>query len=150
METGFRTGGFNLANGYTTYQPEAIEAFTFNAKNWFFNGRLELNAEAFRWLYKNQQVAHLGVDLAGQNNFTQNVGRSTNQGFEFETRFLLTPTTVLNANVQYLDATYDQFSYQVPFCGAPPYVGCPVSLRPRASSPSTAPAVPSSPRPSTR
>ena len=127
-ETGFRTGGFNLANGYTTYAPETIQAYTFGAKNRFFNRRLELNAEVFRWKYQNQQVAHIGVDLAGQvNNFTQNVGRSTNQGAEVETRFLLTPTTVLNANVQYLDATYDQFNYQEPLQGFAPYTGCAVS-----------------------
>ena len=127
-ETGFRTGGFNFANGYDTYAPETIQAYTWGSKNRFFNRRLELNAEVFRWKYENQQVAHIGVDLAGQtNNFTQNVGRSTNQGAEFETRFLLTPTTVLNANVQYLDATYDQFSYQLPLQGFPPYTGCRVT-----------------------
>ena len=124
-ETGFRTGGFNFASGYGAYAPETIQAYTFGAKNRFFDRRLELNAEVFRWKYENQQVAHIGVDLAGQtNNFTQNVGRSTNQGAEVETRFLLTPTTVLNANVQYLDATYDQFSYQLPLQGFPPYTGC--------------------------
>lgn len=127
-ETGFRTGGFNFASGYGTYAPETIQAYTFGSKNRFFDQRLELNLELFRWKYENQQVAHIGVDLAGQtNNFTQNVGRSTNQGAEVETRFLLTPTTVLNANVQYLDATYDQFSYQLPLQGFPPYTGCRVT-----------------------
>ena len=127
-ETGFRTGGFNLATGYTTYAPEYIDAYTLGSKNRFFDGRLELNGELFLWKYRNQQVAHLGVDLAGQiNNFTQNVGRSTNQGAEVETRFLLTPTTILNANLQYLDATYDSFSYQEPLQGFPPYTGCGVS-----------------------
>ena len=128
-ETGFRTGGFNFASGYGTYAPETIQAYTWGAKNRFFDRRLELNVEVFRWKYENQQVAHIGVDLAGQtNNFTQNVGRSTNQGAEIESRFLLTPTTVLNANVQYLDATYDQFTYLTPLQGFPPYTGCRTSL----------------------
>ena len=127
-ETGFRTGGFNFASGYITYAPETIEAFTWGSKNRFFDRRLELNAEVFRWNYNNQQVAHIGVDLDGRTiNFTQNVGKSTNQGVELESRFLLTPTTVLNANVQYLDATYDQFSYILPLQGFPPYSGCRIS-----------------------
>ncbi len=127
-ETGFRTGGFNLASGYTTYDPEYIDAYTIGSKNRFLDSDLELNGELFLWKYRNQQVAHLGVDLAGNlNNFTQNVGRSTNQGAEVETRYRLTPSTVLNANVQYLEAAYDQFAYQEPLQGFPPYTGCNLS-----------------------
>ena len=126
IETGYRSGGFNLAVGIPTYLPEFITAYTIGAKNRFLDNRLELNLEGFVWKYRNQQIAHLGLDLAGNDaDFTQNVGRSTNQGGEVEVRYLLTPDTVLTSNIQYLDATYDQFTYQAPTSGGlPPFTGC--------------------------
>ena len=126
IETGYRSGGFNLAVGIPTYLPEFITAYTIGAKNRFLDNRLELNLEGFVWKYRNQQIAHLGLDLVGNNaDFTQNVGRSTNQGGEVEVRYLLTPDTVLTGNIQYLDATYDQFTYQAPTSGGlPPFTGC--------------------------
>ncbi len=129
FESGFRAGGFSLVNGYQTYQPEYIDAYTVGVKNLLFDNRLELNAELFYWKYRNQQISHLGVDLAGQTgNFTQNVGASTNQGVELEGRYLTTPDTTVTANVQYLDATYDHFLFQAPISGgAPPLTGCKLS-----------------------
>ena len=130
VETGFRSGGFSLAVGYGTYRPEYITAYTVGSKNRFFDNRLELNLEGFVWNYRSQQVSHLGLDLSGNNaNFTQNIGRSINEGAEVEGRFLLTPSTELSANMQYLDATYGNFVYQAPATnGVPPNVGCAVSV----------------------
>ena len=127
FETGFRSGGFSLAHGYETYQPEYITAYTIGSKNRFFSNRLQVNLEGFYWKYRNQQLAHIGVDLAGQNsNFTQNIGRSTIYGVDAETRFLLTPTTALNAQVQYLHTRDDKFAYQIPSSTLPPATGCAV------------------------
>ena len=96
-------------------KPEDIIAYTVGSKNRFLDNRLELNFETFVWNYNNQQVSHLGVDLAGNNvNITQNIGRSINEGAEVETRYLLTPDTALTTNIQYLDANYSSFSYLSP------------------------------------
>ncbi|MDR7154344.1 iron complex outermembrane receptor protein [Sphingobium xenophagum] len=48
-ETGYRSGGFNVALGRESYAPEYIEAFTIGSKNRFFGNRLQLNLEAFHW-----------------------------------------------------------------------------------------------------
>ncbi|WP_174296987.1 TonB-dependent receptor domain-containing protein [Sphingomonas bacterium] len=130
VETGFRAGGFSLSNGYQTYQPEYITAYTVGLKNRFFDNRVEINAEGFWWQYRNQQVSHLGVDLAGQTgNFTQNVGRSTNRGVEVSGRFALDANTTFTTNFQYLDAKYKSFLFQVPVtAGVLPLTGCPVTL----------------------
>ncbi len=129
FETGYRSGGFSLSFGKETFQPEYIDAFTIGSKNRLFDNRLQLNIETFYWKYKNQQVNHTGIDLRGnQGQFTENVGRSVNKGVEVEAQFLATPTTLLNAQVQYLDAKYQSFAYTVPLGTNPPYVGCPVSI----------------------
>ena len=131
LETGFRSGGFSAATGYETYKPETITAYTIGTKNRFFDNKLQLNIEAFYWKYKNQQVNFLGLDLSGRTaNLTQNIGRSNIKGAEVEGRYLATPTTLLSADVQYLNAKNTSFSYLagVPAVGAQPAPsGCPVT-----------------------
>ena len=128
VETGYRSGGFSAAAGFETYQPEYITAYTIGMKNRFFGNRAQLNLEAFLWDYKNQQVNFVGLDNNGRNaNRTQNVGKSRIKGFEADGRFLVTPTTLLSADVQYLDAKQKRFSYSAG-PGQPPLTGCAVSF----------------------
>ena len=129
-ETGYRSGGFSLAPGYETYLPETLDAATLGIKSRFLANRVQLNLELFHWKYHNQQVAHFGVDATGAtNNFTQNIGQATIQGFDFDGRFLLTPMTLLTGSVQYLDTKLNSFSYVAsPVAGnLPPVTGCAVT-----------------------
>ncbi|WP_293882073.1 TonB-dependent receptor [Sphingomonas sp.] len=138
VETGFRSGGFNTAVGFETFEPEFITAFTLGSKNRFFDNRLQINLEGFYWKYRNQQTAHPGFDRGrppSANSITENIGKSTIKGFEVETRFLLTPTTVLGADVQYLDAVNDSFTYSTS-AALQSRTGCPTA----ASVPATIPA----------
>ncbi|WP_375429350.1 TonB-dependent receptor [uncultured Sphingomonas sp.] len=133
VETGFRSGGQQPVRGFEQYQPEYITAWTAGSKNRFFDNRLQLNVEAFLWKYRNQQLASIGVDSTGrQNFFVRNIGRSTNYGAEAEARLLATPTTILNAQVQYLHTNYDRFTYVVPTGNAPPFTGCAAAISPTA------------------
>lgn len=129
IETGFRSGGFSLATGYEIYNPEYLTAYTIGSKNRFFANRLQLNLEGFYWKYKDQQLATVALDRIGrQGLFTQNIGRSTMYGVDAEARLLVTPTTILNGQVQYLHTKYDSFTYQVPIGNAPPFTTCAVSI----------------------
>ncbi len=129
VETGFRSGGFNQAVGYLTYKPEYISAYTIGLKNRFFENRLQLNIEGFVWDYRDQQLNHLGIDASGtQSLFTQNVGRSVEQGAEVETRYLLTRDTVVSSDIQYLDAHYGSFTFSQPTTAGPILTGCPVTI----------------------
>ena len=114
--------------GHETYQPEYITAYTVGSKNRFFGNRLQLNLEGFLWNYRNQQVNHVGLDSSGQTaNFTDNIGTSRIYGAELEAQALVTKTTLLSADVQYLHAQNTSFTYTT---GAqvPPIVGCPYTL----------------------
>jgi iron complex outermembrane receptor protein len=131
-ETGYRSGGFSAAAGFETYQPEYIDAATIGMKNRFFGNRLQLNLEGFYWKYKDQQVNHVGLDLTGRTaNFTQNIGRSRMWGGEVEARALITRTTLISADIQYLNTKDLSFNYQQAV-GAPgtppPLTGCRVSI----------------------
>lgn len=128
VETGFRSGGFSAAAGFETYDPEYITAYTIGSKNRLFDNRLQLNIEGFYWKYRNQQVNFVGLDVNGNTaNQTRNIGQSTIKGIDLETQFLVTPTTLIGANVQYLDATAKRFVYQTAATGLPPLTDCAVS-----------------------
>lgn len=123
-ETGFKSGGFFFSADSGIFTPEKIKAFTLGSKNRFLDNRLQLNLEAFHWKYTDQQISHLGQDSAGNIIFpTENVGAATFKGAEVETKFLLTENTLLTADLQYLDAKYNDFLYNVPNQG-PPLTGC--------------------------
>ncbi|WP_189338520.1 TonB-dependent receptor [Sphingobium sp. SCG-1] len=121
VETGFRSGGFSSSVGYETYKPEYLTAYTIGSKNRFLANRVQLNVEAFWWDYTDAQVAHSGVDLIGRaGNFTQNIGKSRMKGVEVESSILVTPNSLLSADVQYLKARNIDFTYQqAKFLGLP-------------------------------
>ena len=132
-ETGYRSGGFSAAAGFETYNPEYITAYTVGMKNRFLDNRVQLNLEGFWWDYTDQQVNFVGLDLNGRTaNQTQNVGKSRIKGFEVDGRFLVTPTTLLSADVQYLDAKQQRFAYTAG-SGNPPLTGCNVSFNAAAT-----------------
>jgi iron complex outermembrane recepter protein len=127
-ETGYRSGGFSISLGHETFEPEYITALTLGLKNRFLNNRVQLNIEAFRWKYRDQQVSHFGLDSLGLNSFfTENIGRSTIQGIDVDLQFKAARNTIFDASVQYLDNKLDSFSYNTPRGTGflPPAVGCP-------------------------
>ncbi|MBN8814326.1 MAG: TonB-dependent receptor [Sphingomonas sp.] len=129
VETGYRSGGFNFAAGRGPFLPEYITAYTFGLKNRFFNNRVQLNLEGFIWKYRDQQLSHIALDANNRPaNITENIGRSTNKGFEAELTVAATKNTILNADVQYLNAKYDSFLYQTPVSAGRPFTGCPVAV----------------------
>jgi iron complex outermembrane receptor protein len=127
FETGYHAGGFSFARGIETYAPESIKAYTIGSKNRFFDNRLQVNLEGFVWKYKNQQFSQFGFDLGNPPStvlLTRNIGNSTIKGFDLDTELLVTETTLLSANVQYLDTNYDSFVYFAPNQGLPPNTTC--------------------------
>ena len=129
FETGFKSGGFFFSPTTNIYQPETIDAFTLGSKNSFMGNTVRLNLEAFYWTYQDQQVSHLGSALPPGSTQpvtifpTENVGRAVFKGIEIEAEAMATDTTRLGATVQYLDAEYKSFVYNVP-SNSPPQTGC--------------------------
>lgn len=136
FESGFKSGGFFSTNSTPTatdpqpgtYRPETINAWTIGSKNRFFDNKLQLNIEGFYWRYKDQQISHLGLSSTGAVIFpTENVGRATMKGFEIDSQYLPFENTLLTADIQYLDARYNQFIYNTPNVngGVANGTGCP-------------------------
>lgn len=122
IETGYRAGGFNPD---AAYGPESITAYTIGSKNRFFGNKLQLNIEGFYWKYRDQQLSFLGINSVGAIGLlTQNIGRSVAKGVEVDALAQVTSSTLLRANVQYLDSEYKSFTYVTP---ARPFTGCAVT-----------------------
>lgn len=125
IESGFKSGGFYFTHDNPVYNPEKVIAYTLGSKNRFLSNRLQLNLEAFYWEYRDQQISHIVQDRDGVVVFaTQNVGKARIKGAEIEAQYLLTDTTLLAADTQYLDSSYDSFSYSLPNFGAPAATSC--------------------------
>lgn len=126
-ESGYRAGGFQLAEGRSRYKPEFITAFTIGSKNRFLNNRLQLNLEGFLWKYKDQQITYFTVDTSGALiNSNENAGRATIKGFDVDAIARPFTGTTLSAKVQYLDAAYDDLHL---YTAAPrDNIGCPYTL----------------------
>ncbi|WP_159798331.1 TonB-dependent receptor [Croceibacterium salegens] len=120
IETGFRSGGLTFSLARPGYGPESITAYTIGSKNRFLDNRLQLNLEAFYWEYRDQQLSHSGTEADGSPAFfTENVGGSTVKGVELEAQFLVTDNTLIGADIQYLDATNDNFVFKNPATANP-------------------------------
>ena len=128
FETGFKAGGFFSTIDNPVFRPETISAFTIGSKNTFAGNRIQLNAEAFYWVYKDQQVFHLSTNRLGGVEFvTDNVGKTNIWGIELDTRFRVSKGTTVFGTLQYLNAKYKDFVYNQPAVTGPPVTGCPVT-----------------------
>jgi iron complex outermembrane recepter protein len=129
VETGFKAGGFFFTHDDPNYKPEHITAYSIGSKNRLLDNRLQINGELFYWIYKDQQISHLGIDSTGTVIFpTDNVGSSKMKGVELETQYLAPSETLFMSDVQYLEAVYDDYRYTVPNLGALPVTSCPYEL----------------------
>lgn len=137
VATGFKSGALFAATGRNYSAPENMTAYTIGSKNRFFDNKVQLNAEAFLWKYKDQQISHLGpVQIAstpagaiyGPVFTTENAGKSTIYGLELEALFQPTSNDQFSANIQYLHSKYDELTYQAySTTGTAPVIGCAVT-----------------------
>ena len=115
VATGYKAGGFFAAAAPNSFLPETITAYSVGTKNRLFDNILQLNAEAFYWRYKNQQINILSVrpSGAGFTTFapTLNVGTSEIKGGVVSALLQPSHDLRIEGSVQYLDAKYDTFQY---------------------------------------
>ena len=127
FQTGFKSGGFFFDNESQVFQPEELDALTVGSRNRLLDGRLQLDAEAFHWRYEDQQISAIMLNDQGVPNLrTRNVGNATMDGLEVEFEWLVTEAMRLRLDAQYLNATYDEFTYEAPGPTAP-LSGCSTS-----------------------
>jgi len=110
--TGFKAGGFFLGPpGANSYAPEKVTAYTIGSKNRFFDNRLQLNVEAFLLDYRDQQLGYVKLIPPAVVLVTENIGQVRTKGVEAEAELLVTDTTRVGLQVQWLDARVNELIY---------------------------------------
>lgn len=104
---GFKSGGFNAFGLNAAFKPETIEAFEGGLKSTLLDGAARLNLAAFRYDYRNLQV-RTPVPTGGVG--IETADAATSQGLEVETTWYPTDGLRLDANLAYLDASFDKGS----------------------------------------
>lgn len=127
VSSGFKAGGYYIEEKQygNSFAAESIKAYALGSKNILLNGALRLNAELFHWDYTDHQESHLANSAAGYTLFkTENIGNATIQGLDLELEYLITARDKINFQGQWLDATFDDFSYTAYSPAGAPLTGC--------------------------
>jgi iron complex outermembrane receptor protein len=130
--TGFKSGGLNpdlstraVSNAY---QPENLDAYEIGSKNRFLDNRLQLNADAFYWDYRNHQEQYLTQTQANPNvsePLVHNIGSATVKGFDADVDYRPTTDDRFGAQLEYLDSVFSKFRYtEFTSLGYKPVTGC--------------------------
>ncbi|MCW2335972.1 iron complex outermembrane receptor protein [Sphingobium sp. B2D3A] len=110
--TGFKAGGFFLGPpGANSFEPEKVTAYTIGTKNRFLDNRLQLNVEAFLLDYKDQQLGYVKLIPPSVVLVTENIGQVRTKGVEAEAELLVTPSTRIGLQAQWLDARVKKLVY---------------------------------------
>lgn len=112
--TGFKAAGlFGAPVADPSYKPETIEAFQIGSRNRFFDNRLQINLEAYRWNYSNQVYNFVGP-VPGTNFVTLvfiNIGKGYVQGLSGDILAKPWHGGTLRFAAEYADSKYQNFQY---------------------------------------
>lgn len=145
VATGYKAGGFfpSVPAPNNSFAPEKLTAFTLGSRNRFLDRRLQLNAEAFYWDYKDKQERFLGIASGGSTGLlTTNAGAAKLYGLNLDLQFRPTSSDSLRASVEYLHTRYETFVYTA--YNAPPF-GLSVGYSPSATGCKLGPILPFTP-----
>nr|WP_315401138.1 TonB-dependent receptor [uncultured Duganella sp.] len=119
--TGYKAGGFNdgtsASNPFLIYNPEQLAAIEVGAKGRFFANRLQLNASAFQYDYKDLQLTSVAIDPAtgAIGSQTRNAAKAAITGAELEGKFAISTAGKFDFSAADLDAHFKSY---VPKLGA--------------------------------
>ena len=126
VSQGFKGGGFGLAPPpQTEYKPEYLTAYTLGLKNRFFNDRVQLNVELYRWDYTDQQLSVIVPTIYGAlEQITVNAASSNLSGADVS--FLWAPEAHdrFGAQLQYEHAIFGDYNVLTGLGPAGPDHGC--------------------------
>jgi len=127
---GYRAGGFNgrvdsVETASTPYDQETMDNFEIGYKSQWLDNRLRFNAAIFYMAYDDKQEE---IQLAsatsgtGQKTVAVNAADATVSGLEMELLLIPAEGWQIRANLGFLDAEYDNFSYDANPGGTPDIV----------------------------
>lgn len=107
--TGYKAGGLNTPP-FLNYDPETLTAYEFGTKNRFADNRLQLNASAFLYKYKDYQINSATTIGGVLRSVFSNAGEATIKGFEVEAVAEPVAGLRLDGSVGILATNFDDLS----------------------------------------
>jgi iron complex outermembrane receptor protein len=141
-KTGFKAGGFShtavLVRGINldrlTFDSESVEGFEAGVKATLFDGRLQLQTAAYRYVFKDQQVSAFDAESTS---FTiENAAKTRTTGIEVDAVYVATDQLQLRGNVAYNRARYREFLGPC-FAGQTQEEGCNQVINPNTGLPTS-------------
>jgi iron complex outermembrane receptor protein len=136
VSSGYKSGGFYQGAAPDSYNPENLTAYEVGSKGIYLDGRLEINADAFYYNYKDYQINYIGfINPASAGIFgilTANSEGATAYGGEVEARWLITPNDQFDVSIDPLHAHFKTLVITGIFGGD--YSGLPLPFAPSFSS----------------
>lgn len=112
VSTGFHAGGFYQGLPPDTYKPEKLTAYALGTKNRFLDNRLQVNAEAYFWDYKDLQYTSTGTITPAINGaVTVNAGRAEVYGLELQVDYLPTEQDRLSLALEFAEGENKEFTF---------------------------------------
>ena len=106
IQKGFKSGGFAAGSVQPAFQPETVWDYEMGLKATWLEDRLLTNLAAFHYDYKDLQQ---GI-VAGTSTIIGNVPKARIDGFEFETKAVISSHFSMDANGGYLNARFGPYS----------------------------------------
>ena len=119
IQTGYVGGGANAVPATASsglFKPEHVLAFTVGTKNRFFGNRLEVNNEAFYYIYSDLQLN--AFDVTTGTTPIYNAKRSVIYGDQLQVVFAIDAATRVRAEVGVISARIDKALLPPPSAGA--------------------------------
>jgi iron complex outermembrane receptor protein len=114
VSTGFKAGGFYAGLPPNTFEPEKLKAYALGSKNRFFDDRVQLNAEAYYWDYRDHQESFFGpIQPSGFGFITGNVGKQTMKGVDLDVQWLASAADLFSLKALFLDSKYHDLKYTI-------------------------------------
>ena len=114
---GFKSGGFNARITFPEdigpYDPEIVDTWELGLKADWLEGLLRTNLALFYNDYQDLQVDQLAYVGATPVTRVENAASAEISGAELEVVYLSTKALTLNASLSYLDASYDDFQFDL-------------------------------------
>lgn len=112
---GVKSGGYNTSAAALValqeVKPEKLDSYEFGYKSEWLNGRLNFNATAFYYDYKDVQINVVGPNpaaIGASTSYLQNADQAHTKGLEFEVEALPTERLHLLANLGLINTEFDQ------------------------------------------
>lgn len=115
VSTGYKSGGFSARSDVrASFEAEEATAYEFGAKAEWLNRRLRTNLSIFQTDYKDLQVPVFQAGSQGLSQITENAGKATIKGLEFEVLLAVVDGLTVDAAYGYLDPEYDEYLFRDP------------------------------------